>query len=302
MFIWHHQIVKGKKKRNLNLIFSFFSNRFSPHYDDVEVFIIQVEGSKFWKVYPFEKSPAIKLARFSSKNFKPEEIKYKPIIDIELKAGDILYLPRGTIHQGRTEKNHSLHLSLSQYQLNSWSDLFELSIPNAIKLSIENNFEFRKGLPINFSNFMGISNNDGKKEEERKKFKIKFQELYLKILENVDLDEICDTLSNDFQHGKVPPLLENEEIKMTFKFKKNFLTLNSEIRLTRKKIFNLSIEENNAIILYSSQNSILHKHKDPQEISLNLGNLQTISQIINFYSEKIVAKLLNKFQKVIQIL
>eukprot|EP01080_Neovahlkampfia_damariscottae_P011998 gene11998-5398_t len=261
------------------------SQGFAPHYDDVEVFIIQVEGSKFWRVYPFEKSPAIQLARFSSKNFSPKDIPYKPIIDVELKAGDMLYLPRGTIHQGRTEKNHSLHLSLSQYQLNSWSDVFELSVPNAIKASIENDVEFRKGLPINFSNFMGISKNNGTKESERDNFKLKFQELYLKLLENIDLDEICDTLSNDFQHGKVPPVIENEEMKRTFKHKQNQLSMNSEIRLIRKKIFNMSIEEDNAVILYSSENSLLHKHNDPQEITFSLDFCEIVEQISEKYPE-----------------
>lgn len=39
-----------------------------------------------------------------------------------LHAGDFLYLPRGAIHQAVTTDEHSLHLTLSTYQLHSWVD------------------------------------------------------------------------------------------------------------------------------------------------------------------------------------
>lgn len=65
------------------------------------------------------------LDRFSSPNFSQEEIG-SPMLDIVLEAGDMLYFPRGFIHQGCTVAGeHSLHITLSAYQRTAWVDLLE---------------------------------------------------------------------------------------------------------------------------------------------------------------------------------
>ena len=71
---------------------------FAPHYDDVEVFMLQVEGRKRWKIYPnFDNK---ELPRVSSKNFHPNEVKQEMAIYEILQPGDVLYVPRGWVHQG----------------------------------------------------------------------------------------------------------------------------------------------------------------------------------------------------------
>ena len=71
---------------------------FAPHYDDVEVFMLQVEGRKRWRVYPpFEND---ELPRTSSRNYHPKEVTQKEEIYEILNPGDVLYVPRGWIHQG----------------------------------------------------------------------------------------------------------------------------------------------------------------------------------------------------------
>lgn len=100
------------------------SQGFAPHYDDIEAFIMQVEGQKHWKLYA-PKSESETLPRFSSGNFSQDEIG-DPIMELTLQPGDLLYFPRGTIHQGRTVPgSHSLHITLSCYQRNTWGDLME---------------------------------------------------------------------------------------------------------------------------------------------------------------------------------
>lgn len=65
------------------------------------------------------------LPRVSSRNFNQSEVG-EPIMDIILEAGDMLYFPRGTIHQAETiDDTHSLHVTLSVFQRNSWGDFFE---------------------------------------------------------------------------------------------------------------------------------------------------------------------------------
>ena len=60
--------------------------------------IIKKYVSKFIKVYrPFEDD---ELPRTSSRNYRPDEIKGEPFIYEILEPGDLLYVPRGWIHQG----------------------------------------------------------------------------------------------------------------------------------------------------------------------------------------------------------
>ena len=115
---------------------------FAPHYDDVEVFMLQLEGKKRWRLYE-PRSSQEKLPRHSSGNFAQDEIG-RPCMDVVLEAGDLIYMPRGTIHQGTCfPDQHSLHITISCHQLNSFGDLLEKIVPAALKTAIEEDVEFR---------------------------------------------------------------------------------------------------------------------------------------------------------------
>ena len=132
---------------------------FAPHYDDVEVFILQLEGKKRWRVYE-PTTPDGTLPRHSSGNFTQEEIG-APALDTVLQAGDMLYMPRGTIHQGNClEEIHSLHITISTYQLNSFGDLLEKIVPAALQHAISESVEFRQGLPLNYLSHLGVAHSD----------------------------------------------------------------------------------------------------------------------------------------------
>ncbi|KAJ7996861.1 hypothetical protein DPEC_G00222910 [Dallia pectoralis] len=115
-----------------------------PHYDDVEVFILQLEGEKHWRLY----SPTVPLAREYC--VEPEERIGNPTHDIILKAGDLLYFPRGTIHQADTAVgvDHSTHLTLSTYQNASWGDYLANVFPNFLYDSLKtSDITRRTGMP-----------------------------------------------------------------------------------------------------------------------------------------------------------
>ncbi|XP_071025507.1 ribosomal oxygenase 2 [Oncorhynchus clarkii lewisi] len=115
-----------------------------PHYDDVEVFILQLEGEKHWRLY----SPTVPLAREYCVAL--EERIGSPTHDIILKAGDLLYFPRGTIHQADTPVgvDHSTHLTLSTYQNTSWGDYLANVFPNFLYDSLKtSDITRRVGMP-----------------------------------------------------------------------------------------------------------------------------------------------------------
>ncbi|XP_053562022.1 ribosomal oxygenase 2 [Bombina bombina] len=114
-----------------------------PHYDDVEVFILQLEGEKHWCLY----EPKVHLAR--EYNVEPEGTIGAPTLDLILKPGDMLYFPRGTIHQARTPagSSHSTHVTISTYQNNTWADYLQDLIPGLLFDSSKDNIDLRRGLP-----------------------------------------------------------------------------------------------------------------------------------------------------------
>jgi len=146
------------------------SQGFAPHYDDVDVFILQLEGYKRWRVYaPFNKRET--LPRASSRDYSErevEEIGEGPLMDVALGPGDVLYLPRGWIHQAETvsrpsrflpksKDDHSLHLTVSAMQNWCWADFLEMLMPEALEsaASSDRNVSLREGLPRNFLSYMG---------------------------------------------------------------------------------------------------------------------------------------------------
>ncbi|XP_075936027.1 ribosomal oxygenase 2 [Anarhichas minor] len=114
-----------------------------PHYDDIEVFVLQLEGQKRWLLY----TPTVPLA--AEYSVESEERIGSPTHDIMLKAGDLLYFPRGTIHQASTPAgvDHSTHVTLSTYQRMSWGDLLLDIFPSLLCNRSKTEVSLREGMP-----------------------------------------------------------------------------------------------------------------------------------------------------------
>ena len=109
-----------------------------PHYDFQDIFTLQVEGQKRWKV--FETSVDLPLV---GETTPCNSSCYNCIIDASLKPGDLLYIPRGHVHEVVTEEQYSLHVSVGVASF-KWADL--------VRELVENELEFRRALPIGMLN------------------------------------------------------------------------------------------------------------------------------------------------------
>jgi hypothetical protein len=79
---------------------------FAPHWDVVDVLVVQVEGSKHWDVYgPGTLNPIDALT--DPDNTRPDDPEWSGV----LVPGDVLYLPRGWWHGVCGTGGTSLHLS-----------------------------------------------------------------------------------------------------------------------------------------------------------------------------------------------
>lgn len=182
----------------------------APHFDDVEVFMLQLEGSKRWRLHTPPAGEEYPLPREYSRDFKPEELD-EPILACVLEPGDLLYLPRGTVHHGSTPESTSTgfshHLTVSTYQRTAWCDVLEKALSTAVERAATASPQFRQGLPVNFMGYMGSWHDVGDGEEElpRAAFSRRFKALLKQLHDFVDLDEVCDALAVDFTASRLPP-------------------------------------------------------------------------------------------------
>jgi hypothetical protein len=100
-FVFHEHV-------QINLYAGWQTSRgFDLHFDDHDVFILQVAGRKRWKVYGMtEPHP---LAQNRGSIAKPED---KPLWEETLQDGDLLYLPRGWWHLAEPLAEPTLHLTV----------------------------------------------------------------------------------------------------------------------------------------------------------------------------------------------
>jgi bifunctional lysine-specific demethylase and histidyl-hydroxylase NO66 len=84
------------------------SQGFLPHFDDHDVLILQIQGSKTWHVYEHADVPARDLRRRDA--FVATELSAPS--DLCLEAGDLLYLPRGRVHAAVANAEPSIHLTV----------------------------------------------------------------------------------------------------------------------------------------------------------------------------------------------
>jgi len=99
---------------NINTYVSCPSKQgFDLHFDNHDVFIVQVEGKKQWKVFdPTLVKTPIQLQKFSFDDCeRPDLEKVAPYCECVVDVGDILYIPRGHWHYAVAE-TPSVHLTV----------------------------------------------------------------------------------------------------------------------------------------------------------------------------------------------
>ena len=269
---------------------------FAPHFDDIEAFIVQLEGEKHWKLYS-PRSDAETLPRYSSGNFKDVDIG-NPILETVLGPGDLLYFPRGTIHQAKTiGDEHSLHITVSCYQKNSWADLLETLVPRALDVAIEENVELRKGLPVDYRSYMGITNSDTD-SQRRREFLKKVREHMMRVIDNMPIDPACDQMGKKFIHDSLPPAYTEAEKSCSIHGTKSRWNVGNKqavideelepdtlVKLIRKGVLHMLTEDDQVRIYYSTENARLYHQTDPRYVDIKPEIAPGVEYLLESYPE-----------------
>uniref|UniRef100_A0A8C4XRL8 Bifunctional lysine-specific demethylase and histidyl-hydroxylase n=1 Tax=Falco tinnunculus TaxID=100819 RepID=A0A8C4XRL8_FALTI len=266
---------------------------FAPHYDDIEAFVLQLEGKKHWRVYS-PRTDAEVLPRFSSTNLTQAELG-KPVLETVLEAGDMLYFPRGFIHQGDCLPDaHSLHITVSSYQRNTWGDLLEKLLPAALQMALEEDVEYRQGLPMDYLGYMGVANSDVA-DARRTAFMEKVQSLIKKLVDYAPIDAAVDQRAKSFLHDSLPPVLtQSEKVQSVYGFPARWqdggpcnvdilITKDTEVRLLRHGIIRLCNEEAGVMLYYTTENSRVYHKEEPKFLELDPEYTDSIEFLLSSY-------------------
>jgi ribosomal protein L16 Arg81 hydroxylase len=161
------------------------SQGFRLHYDTHDVFILQIAGSKNWRIYD---SPVELPARgrgYSTYKETPGALSDKFV----LQQGDLLYMPRGWYHEAISDESTSLHITLGANSV-TWSDfLFEAMATACLK-----DVSFRRSLPIGFAN-PGFDVSQAKNE---------FRKLLDALPDKIDFESTLNGFANELIRNQGP--------------------------------------------------------------------------------------------------
>jgi hypothetical protein len=100
---------------------------FATHYDTHDVFVLQVDGTKRWRVHePVLPDPLERQAWGGRKEEVTATADGPAALDVVLAPGDAVYLPRGWLHSAEAQGERSLHLTIGVRALTRYAIVEEL--------------------------------------------------------------------------------------------------------------------------------------------------------------------------------
>ncbi|HEX8364860.1 MAG TPA: cupin domain-containing protein [Allosphingosinicella sp.] len=161
---------------------------FPPHYDNHDVFIMQIAGAKAWRLYDTPVATPYRGERFSLERHKPSEVKQ----EFTLRAGDCVYIPRGLMHDAENVGDEpSLHVTVGMIT-KTWADLLLEAVS---ELALEEP-GFRRSLPPGFAT----------REFDRELARRHFDQLIALVADKASMDSAFDLMADNFIRGRRPNL------------------------------------------------------------------------------------------------
>ncbi|GIJ81013.1 Cupin superfamily protein [Micromonospora phaseoli] len=103
------------------------SQGFATHYDTHDVFVLQVDGRKHWRIHPPVLPDPLERQPWGGRADEVAATAQGPAaLDVVLEPGDALYLPRGWLHSAQAQESSSLHLTVGIRALTRYALVEEL--------------------------------------------------------------------------------------------------------------------------------------------------------------------------------
>jgi ribosomal protein L16 Arg81 hydroxylase len=213
---------------------------FAPHYDTHEVFVLQVAGSKRWRVF----QPPLALPHHTQP-FTPKGYVPRPLLELELKQGDLLYLPRGYVHAAHTSQAHSAHVTIG-ISVYTWVELI-----SELMASSKEIHQFRTALPPGFA----------RREEMKKTLKEVLAVGARRLIDSCDSDRLID----DFLQ-RIRPARGRQE--RTFHSDSREIGLQTKLKTPDPRHYRFSTEEHGTILEFAGRKFVF-----PDKIRVTLDEM-----------------------------
>jgi ribosomal protein L16 Arg81 hydroxylase len=112
---------------------------FDAHYDTHEVFVLQIDGDKHWRLYGALRD----LPLPNEQAAVPKDQLGAATQEVLLRPGDLLYIPRGHVHEAFTSERASLHLTVG-VNVVRWLNVLQRVLEAAGAADVR----FRQSLPL----------------------------------------------------------------------------------------------------------------------------------------------------------
>ncbi len=192
------------------------SQGFRAHYDQHDVLVLQVEGTKEWRIY----DTPVELP-LNTQGFDPHDVPIGEETDrFILEPGDMVYVPRGLTHDAVATDQTSLHITTG-FLVRTWADL----LAEAVSVVAHSDPAFRKALPAGHANI----------DFDASGYQSQFEGLMKRLAEQAPLEKLMSGFKQDFLTNRVPRV----EGQMAQIYKLNDLDGNSTIRPRPHLIYDL---------------------------------------------------------------
>ncbi len=152
---------------------------FEAHYDTHEVFVLQIDGEKHWRIY----SAARELPVANEEASIPKDQLGSPTQEVLLQPGDLLYIPRGHVHEAFTSERASLHLTVG-VNVFRWLDLLQKALANVAAEDVR----YRRSLPL------GLLSSSASPRALQKSFR----EMFERFADSANLEGAVAAMTEEF--------------------------------------------------------------------------------------------------------
>jgi hypothetical protein len=203
---------------------------FTPHYDTHDVFVLQIAGNKRWRLF----EPPLTLPHRSQAFMPLGYVLPAPILELDLKPGDLLYMPRGYVHAAETLRGHSAHVTIG-VTVYTWVDLISELVASAKDIA-----SFRTALPPGFAT----------RDDLKSILTEGLAKCMDQLREHSDCDRLVDSLLQRIRSSQPCP-------GRTFKSDARVIGLQTRLKIPEADRYRVSIENQQAILEFDGRKLLL---------------------------------------------
>lgn len=210
------------------------STGFARHWDTHDVLILQVEGTKRWKIYS---NPIELPTDWQTKHQKKLLSKTATLVhEVDLQPGDVLYLPRGFVHSASANEQATLHITMGM-RSHTVQHLFSC----AMEAICQSDVALRKALML-------------KKPMDQQQLK----DIFISAVQQTDLEKAKDCLHESFVKSRIPSV--RNRLTMS---EPETIDISTLMHIKSNAVYRFFYDENQIVISFDGKFVKLPKGAEP---------------------------------------